>query len=73
MAEKKIWIGLRQGILDKLEVCAASTLKGLCEETGVSYNTAKSRGGDSMSIDSWTFLEVSMRKVSGRGGNRVGL
>lgn len=67
-----IWVGLRQGVLDKLEVMAASTLKGICEEVGESYNTAKIRDGGTRVVGEWTFVEVELRKVRGRGKGSKG-
>jgi hypothetical protein len=73
----KIWIGFRGMGVTGMDVKAATTLKGLCDLTGVSYNTAKvkrERGrftigkdgvGDSLEI--WFFAEVDLVKIVGRG------
>lgn len=78
----KIWIGVRFRISD-VEVHAATTLKGLCDLTEVSYSTAKAKKGlgcflifgGKDTMRGWTFMEVELVKVSGRGskeGFRVG-
>lgn len=73
-----VWVGVSQGIMGVLEVRVASTLKGLCNETGVSYGTATGKrndggflvvGGDSsnLTLVSWYFVRRIVRKVGGRG------
>ena len=73
-----VWVGLG-GIVD-LDLRVATTLKGLCEVTGVSYNTAKSKSGrnpfiiatqSGIEIMSWRFYQVELVRVKGRGGKRV--
>lgn len=71
-----VWVGVSQGIMGVLEVKVASTLKGLCDETGVSYGTANGKkvdggflivGGNLDTLRSWYFVRREVRKVSGRG------
>lgn len=70
----------------EVEVKAATTLKGLCDLTGMSYSTAKAKsgktpgyflmiGGKGDDKIGWRFMEAELVKVSGRGskeGFRVG-
>lgn len=69
----RVWVGVSQGIMGGLEVRVASTLKGLCEETGVSYGTASGKRADGGFMVTggkgviWHFVERVVRKVSGRG------
>ncbi len=76
----KIWIGFRGLGITGMDVKAATTLKGLCDLTGVSYNTAKGKRdrvrftigkdgiGDSLEI--WFFVEVDLVKIVGRGSKK---
>lgn len=72
----KVWVGVSQGIMGVLEVRVASTLKGLCEDCGVSYGTAVGKkredgfmivGGDLDNLVGWYFVRRGVRKVVGRG------
>jgi len=75
MSKGKIWVGI-SGVTG-YEVHASTNLKGLCELTGVSYGTAKSRRGDGGfmvvsgkdlgELRSWWFAEVDLVKIGGRG------
>jgi hypothetical protein len=68
-----VWVGVSQGIMGVLEVKVASTLKGLCEETGVSYGTATGKKADGgflivgKDFVSWYFVRREVRRVTGRG------
>ena len=70
----KIWVGVSGNI--GFEVKASTHLKGLCEQTGVSYSTAKSKSGngrftvvsgDMVEMKLWYFEEVELVKIKGRG------
>lgn len=72
----RVWVGVSRGIMGVLYVRVASTLKGLCDETGVSYGTAVGRkdeggfmivGGDLSNPVIWYFVRREVRKVAGRG------
>lgn len=73
---KRVWVGVSQGVIGDLRVEVASTLKGLCDMTGVSYGTAVGKkvdggflivGGNLDTLRSWWFVEKVVRKVVGRG------
>ena len=73
---KRVWVGVSQGVIGDLRVEVASTLKGLCDMTGVSYGTAVGKkvdggflivGGNLETLRSWWFVERVVRKVVGRG------
>lgn len=82
MGKVKIWVGV-SGVVS-FEIKAATTLKGLCDLTGVSYSTAKSKrglgrfmivSGTMLDMVTWVFERVDLVKISGRGnkkGVRVG-
>jgi len=70
----KIWVGV-SGII-RFEVRVSTHLKGLCDQTGVSYSTAKSKkgsgrfmvvSGDMDDMKTWYFEEVELVKIKGRG------
>ena len=70
----KIWIGV-SGMIG-VELKASTHLKGLCDQTGVSYSTAKSKkgagrftivSGDMVDMKTWHFEEVELVKIKGRG------
>lgn len=72
----RVWVGVSQGVMGSVDVRVASTLKGLCEMTGVSYGTAAGRkveggflivGGNLETLRSWWFVEKVVKKVVGRG------
>lgn len=73
---KTVWVGVRGWTMHELE--CASTLKGLCEATGVSYNTAKTKDGAWFTVTvgtgleekAWTFYQLKVKRVEGRGKKR---
>jgi hypothetical protein len=77
---KKVWVGVIGGWMSGIfEVRASTTLKGLCEEIGTNYETAKDRvgvGGEGPVTlyegvgdekRAWSVKRVEVRKVLGRG------
>jgi hypothetical protein len=75
--EKRVWIGVMIGGLPGfLDGKVNTSLKGLCDEMGVSYSTAVSkrkersfvlrgRKGDEETM--WYVQETRLRKIKGRG------
>ncbi len=73
----RIWVGIRLGgIPGGNDVIARTNLKGLCDDSGVSYNTAKVKAvkDDVLSLRSgdgglWGFYRLELGKVGGRGNS----
>lgn len=79
MGKGVIWVGLRlraAGWLRQDDIVLSRGLKGLCEEVGASYSTAKRRkrglGGGKFEIRGsdgvfWVFFEKEVIRVKGGG------
>lgn len=76
---KTVWVGILGMYPGHRVLKAATNLKGLCDDTGASYSTAKSKGdgpfeiwsGDGPDRVMWEFVKLTVRKVGGRGNHLI--
>lgn len=78
----KVFVGVRvRGIVGPDDVMVATTLKGVCDATGTSYNTAKAQKSDHNwtwllknqdTKDVWCIVEKDVIKVKGRRSVSIG-
>jgi hypothetical protein len=77
---KRVWVGVIGGwMAGYFDVKVSTALKGLCEEIGTNYLTAKDKlpkdsngpvtlySGVGVEKRAWSVIRVKVRKVAGRG------